>query len=192
VLGIINRPGCFASYVRLPAANLHVVPEQLSDAEAAFAEPLAAACRVVEQGLVQSQPGATQRIAVVGDGRLGLLIAQVLALSAPGRVTHFGRHPCKMRLVSGTAECVLSTADAVQQHAAAFDLVVEASGAAAATGWWLWQQRMPGASVPCMAQWLHCPPPSHLPSVRRCPAATGSASSIRDALKLTKAMGTLV
>ncbi|KAI9003450.1 GroES-like protein [Hyaloraphidium curvatum] len=154
VLGIINRDGCFAEYVALPAGNLHAVPEALSDAEAAFCEPLAAACRIVEQGLVEGasfgpkdkkdeQNGqkqhtagqqGPQRIAVVGDGRLGLLIAQVLAIHAPGRVTHFGRHPKKMELVSGTAAKVVVAGDGEpssapsQEHAGAFDLVVEASG----------------------------------------------------------------
>lgn len=64
-----------------------------------------------------------------GDGRLGLLIAQVCALQAPGRVTHFGRHMDKMGLVTGTAAQVLSSEAAAEQHAGAFDLVIEASGA---------------------------------------------------------------
>lgn len=64
-----------------------------------------------------------------GDGRLGLLIAQVCALQAPsGRVTHFGRHPEKMSLVTGTAAQVVSSDAAVEEHAGQFDLVVEASG----------------------------------------------------------------
>jgi len=63
-----------------------------------------------------------------GDGRLGLLIAQVCALHAPGRVTHFGRHPDKMSLVSGTVGQVVSFEEAAEKHTGAFDLVVEASG----------------------------------------------------------------
>ena len=47
--GIIGKDGCMAEFVTLPAANLHVVPDELSDAEAAFAEPLVAACRILEQ-----------------------------------------------------------------------------------------------------------------------------------------------
>lgn len=147
VLGIINKPGCFAEFISLPASNLHVVPANLSDAEAAFTEPLAAACRILEQGLLDTAQGSTQQVAVVGDGRLGLLIAQVCALHAPGRVTHFGRHPDKMSLVSGTVGQVVSFEEAAEKHTGAFDLVVEASG---------------------------------------------SASSIRTALKLTKPMGVLV
>lgn len=71
VLGIINKPGCFAEYITLPAANLHRVPEELSDAEAAFCEPLAAACRVLEQGLLDSSQHSTQTIAVVGECQSG-------------------------------------------------------------------------------------------------------------------------
>jgi threonine dehydrogenase-like Zn-dependent dehydrogenase len=130
VLGIINRPGCCAEYVTVPAKNLHAVPQHVSDAEACFAEPLAAALRIVEQGVVAvatmrranedeeaarrvladlAPPRRTtsddqeqqQKIAVLGDGKLGLLVAQVLSLAVPGRVTLFGRHPEKMALVRG-------------------------------------------------------------------------------------------
>lgn len=64
VMGIINRDGCMATHVSLPVSNLHVVPEELTDTEAAFAEPLAAACRILEQGLLLSQP--TMDVAVIG------------------------------------------------------------------------------------------------------------------------------
>lgn len=66
MLGIINKDGCLADFVTLPASNLHAVPPDLSDAHAAFAEPLAAACRILEQGLVQQGVGAQQQIAVLG------------------------------------------------------------------------------------------------------------------------------
>lgn len=67
VLGIINKPGCFAEFISLPVSNLHVVPANLSDVEAAFTEPLAAACRILEQRLVDSAQGSTQQVAVVGE-----------------------------------------------------------------------------------------------------------------------------
>lgn len=67
MLGIINKPGCFAQYITLPVANLHVVPPSLTDAQAAFCEPLAAACRVLEQQLLQTQQHSTQQVAVVGE-----------------------------------------------------------------------------------------------------------------------------
>lgn len=63
-----------------------------------------------------------------GDGRLGLLLAQVCALQAPARVTHFGRHPEKMQLVTGTAAQLIATEEAANQHAGSFDVVIEASG----------------------------------------------------------------
>ncbi len=63
-----------------------------------------------------------------GDGKLGLLVAQVLACHAPGRVTLFGRHTAKMALVQGLAERLVVDEHTASKHAAAFDLVVEAAG----------------------------------------------------------------
>jgi threonine dehydrogenase-like Zn-dependent dehydrogenase len=74
VAGIRGRDGAFAEYLSLPPTNLHAVPASLDDVTAVFVEPTAAACRVVEQ--VRIEPGT--RAAVVGAGRLGLLVAQVL------------------------------------------------------------------------------------------------------------------
>lgn len=123
VLGIINRDGCFGAYVALPAANLVRVPPGVPDRAAAFAEPLAAACRITEQRAVPE--GAA--VAVVGDGRLGLLVAQVL--SGSHRVTLFGRHPKKMALVQGVATVhVPSGSECVSSMAGAFDAAVEVTG----------------------------------------------------------------
>jgi len=95
VLGIHGRDGCFAEYLTLPEENLHVVPESLSDARAVFVEPLAAAFRIVEQiGSVEGK-----RAAVVGDGKLGLLVAQALA-SDGANVCLVGRHPERESIVS--------------------------------------------------------------------------------------------
>ena len=74
VVGIRDRDGAFAEYLRLPASNLHRIPASLDDVTAVFVEPTAAACRVLEQ--VEIDSGT--RAAVVGAGRLGLLVAQVL------------------------------------------------------------------------------------------------------------------
>jgi alcohol dehydrogenase len=74
VVGIRGRDGAFAEYLSLPSTNLHVVPDTLDDVKAVFVEPTAAGCRIVEQ--VQVDSG--MRAAVVGAGRLGLLVAQVL------------------------------------------------------------------------------------------------------------------
>lgn len=88
VLGIVNKDGVFAEHITLPTANLLAVPDGVSDEQAVFTEPLAAAVRITEQVDV-----AGQRIAVIGPGRLGLLIAQTLQ-QVGGNVTVFGgRHP---------------------------------------------------------------------------------------------------
>lgn len=73
-VGIVRKAGVFAEYATLPLANLYLVPDTVVDAHAVFAEPLAAACRIVEQHVIQ--PG--DRVAVLGDGKLGLLVAEVL------------------------------------------------------------------------------------------------------------------
>jgi alcohol dehydrogenase len=118
VLGILEQPGCFAERFVLPVQNLHAVPDALSDEHAVFTEPLAAALRVVEQ--VPLSPA--QRVAVVGDGKLGLLV--VMALRAHGiPVTAIGRHPHKLALVAGPG--VHATTEALPP--ASFDVVVEAT-----------------------------------------------------------------
>lgn len=119
VLGIVNKHGTYADYLTLPARNLHVVPDCVSTENAAFAEPLAAACRVEEQGLVTSG----QRVAVVGDGKLGILIAEVLGRR--NDTTLFGRHPEKMALV--TADVTIASAND-PLPARSFDVVVDATG----------------------------------------------------------------
>jgi alcohol dehydrogenase len=93
VLGIVNHPGAFREFLTLPLRNLHRVPETISTDQAVFVEPLAAACEILDQ--IRISKG--ERIAVLGDGKLGLLIAQVL--HASGADVHlFGRHPAKLRL----------------------------------------------------------------------------------------------
>jgi threonine dehydrogenase-like Zn-dependent dehydrogenase len=93
VLGIQGRDGCFADYFTLPVANLVAVPDQVDDDAAVFTEPLAAAIQARQQLRVEGKPFIT----VLGDGRLGLLVAQVMAgLNASVRV--IGRHPNKLAL----------------------------------------------------------------------------------------------
>jgi alcohol dehydrogenase len=119
VLGILDQPGCFAERFVLPVENLHAVPAALSDEQAVLTEPLAAAFRIVEQ--VSLSPA--QRVAVLGDGKLGLLV--VMALRAQGiPVTAVGRHPHKLALVAGPG--VHTTTEAPPP--ASFDVVVEATG----------------------------------------------------------------
>ena len=94
VLGIVNRHGAFADYLALPVENLHEVPAGLRDDEAVFTEPLAAALEVQEQ--VEVGPG--DRVVVVGDGKLGNLVAQTLALKGCA-LTVIGRHAAKLALL---------------------------------------------------------------------------------------------
>jgi alcohol dehydrogenase len=93
-LGIGGRDGAFADYLSLPVANLHTVPEAVSDEAAVFVEPLAAALEILEQ--IQVKP--TDRVVVLGDGKLGLLVAQVLGLTGCDLVVG-GRHEEKLTIL---------------------------------------------------------------------------------------------
>ncbi|MFP6870832.1 MAG: alcohol dehydrogenase catalytic domain-containing protein [Nitrospinota bacterium] len=96
VLGILGRPGAFAEYLTLPSRNLHTVPEGVDDEAAVFCEPLTACFEVLEQ-----RPDlAGGDVLVVGDGRLGLLQAQVLS-AAGARAAVLGRHPRKLAILEG-------------------------------------------------------------------------------------------
>ena len=128
-MGIIGREGCLAEYVTLPIKNLHLVPDELDDTAAAFCEPLAAACRILEQGL--PLPGS--EVCVVGDGKLGLLCAQVLASHSAEtnvKVTLIGRHLEKISLISGLYESyVVPSGGLIPDHLKSkFHMVVEATG----------------------------------------------------------------
>jgi len=93
-LGIGGRDGALADYCVLPVRNLHPVPENVADEEAVFTEPLAAALEIQEQ--VHIQP--TQRVAVLGDGKLGLLVAQTMRLSGCDLLV-VGRHGDKLAIL---------------------------------------------------------------------------------------------
>jgi threonine dehydrogenase-like Zn-dependent dehydrogenase len=122
VVGIRGRDGAFAEYLSLPAANLHAVPDDLPDEGAVFVEPVAAACRVI----AQVDFSKTAEAAVVGDGRLGLLVAQVIA-QAGVRVTVVGRHTEKLA-IARNAGMETMAAEAVRVARARFEIVVDASG----------------------------------------------------------------
>jgi len=124
VLGIVRHPGAFADYLTLPERNLHAIPNSISDEEAIFAEPLAAACEILDQ--VKITPG--EPVAILGDGKLGLLIAQVLH-SHGAHVTHFGRHRAKLA-ISSKAGIATRMADA-RLPAQAFTVTVDATGSSA-------------------------------------------------------------
>src|SRR5688572_3285795 len=91
VLGIADRDGAFADFLTLPIANLHAVSDAVPDEVAVFAEPVAAACQILDQ--VGLRPA--DRVAVFGDGKLGQVIAQVLATTGCA-LTVVGRHPRKL------------------------------------------------------------------------------------------------
>lgn len=91
VLGIRGKDGAFAEYVTLPVINLHAVPKNVSDEEAVFIEPLAAAFDILER--VKIKP--SDRVFVLGDGRLGFLVAQAITLREC-EVTLLGRNPSKL------------------------------------------------------------------------------------------------
>jgi threonine dehydrogenase-like Zn-dependent dehydrogenase len=120
VMGILEADGAFAEYVAVPVANLHRVPEGLPDATAVFTEPLAAAFAIVEQVKIESGI----RCVVLGDGKLGLLVAQVLQL-AGAHVIAVGRHRTKLDLLAARG---IETALLDSWPGERTNLVVEATG----------------------------------------------------------------
>src|ERR1700747_3119143 len=93
VLGIVANDGAFAEYLTLPLENLHLIPDSVSDEQAVFVEPLAAACEILEQVDVRNFRSA----AVLGDGKLAQLIARVLRTALPRVVMH-GKHKKKLAM----------------------------------------------------------------------------------------------
>ncbi len=120
VLGIIGRNGTFAEYLTLPAANLHIVPDDLDTEHAIFTEPLAAALEIQEQIEVRD----TDRVLVIGDGKLGQLVARALALTGC-RLTVAGRHRDKLELLERHG---IRTRSAEAIAPRSFDITVECSG----------------------------------------------------------------
>ena len=108
VLGIVGRDGAHAEYLQLPVTNLLTVSARIPDEHAVFTEPLAAACAIRERISVSKQT----RIAVIGDGKLGLLCAQTLALSG-AQLLLVGKHPEKLRIAErlGIETAALVTAE---------------------------------------------------------------------------------
>src|SRR3954451_16917378 len=124
VLGILNRDGAFADYVRLPAVNLHVLPKSVDDDAAVFVEPLAAAYQILKQIKLDGRKWVT----VLGDGRLGLLVAQVLReAGCPVRV--IGKHADKLNLCEKWQIRHRLLADIIPRHDQ--DVVVDCTGSAA-------------------------------------------------------------
>jgi threonine dehydrogenase-like Zn-dependent dehydrogenase len=123
VLGILNHDGAFAEFLRLPQENLHVLPRTIDDDAAVFIEPLAAAFQVLKQIKLDGRKWVT----VLGDGRLGLLVAQVLRnVGCPVRV--IGKHPEKLEICHKWQIRSRPLADIVPRHDQ--DVVVDCTGSA--------------------------------------------------------------
>jgi 2-desacetyl-2-hydroxyethyl bacteriochlorophyllide A dehydrogenase len=166
VMGIINRPGAFAEYVTLPVANLHEVPENVPDDAAVFTEPLAAAAEILEQ---MSVPAGTP-VAVLGSGRLGLLVAQVLT-HAGARVTVIGRSHSKLDLARsfGVAAVYTAPPSVAWKDANSAETDTVRGGIEQ-----LALPSFPSRSFPMVVE------------------ATGSASGLGEALRLVEPRGTVV
>jgi threonine dehydrogenase-like Zn-dependent dehydrogenase len=126
VLGIVAHDGAFAEYLTLPLEKLHLVPANVSDEQAVFIEPLAAACQILDQLDIREFHEA----AVLGDGKLAQLIAMVLQ-AAGARVTMYGKHAEKLALArrGGLAtKKVRGDAGDLKRVKETFRLVVEATG----------------------------------------------------------------
>lgn len=121
VLGIYKRDGAFAQYLSLPEKNLHVIPDSVSDEQAVFVEPLAAAFEIEEQLKID----INSKIAILGDGRLAQLIARVLGINHKN-MTCFGRHQNKLQLLSKLG--VQTKIGILPEDERTFDVVIEATG----------------------------------------------------------------
>jgi threonine dehydrogenase-like Zn-dependent dehydrogenase len=121
-MGILNADGAFAEYLSMPVGNLHPVPESISDEEAVFTEPLAAAFEILTQ--IQLDPG--DEVLVLGDGKLGNLCAQVLRLTG-AKITAVGKHADKLALIKKAGARTIQLND---WRPRLFDVVVEVTGSA--------------------------------------------------------------
>src|SRR6187401_1521746 len=121
VLGILNHDGAFADRIAVPQVNLHVVPDTISTDVAVFTEPVAAAYQIPAQIPISR----SDRIVVLGDGRLGNLCAQVLA-GLSDHVTVVGKHPEKLALLQARGIATALVSDAIGERMA--DIVVECTG----------------------------------------------------------------
>lgn len=123
VLGIKGRDGAFAEFLSLPPRNLLEVPDSVSDEDAVFVEPLAAALNILEQVKI----GDSSDVVVVGDGKLAQLI--VLALTRTScAITIIGRHEKKLALARAYGADLIHMGDLPTQWLGRFDLAIEASG----------------------------------------------------------------
>ena len=121
VLGIVKHPGAFREFLTLPIKNLHRVPKSIPDEHAVFIEPVAAACEILDQ--VKIAKG--ERVAVLGDGKLGLLIAQVLHAHG-AKVDLFGKHRTNLAIARRTGVSTELIGKRMPERA--FPIVIDATG----------------------------------------------------------------
>jgi alcohol dehydrogenase len=136
VLGIVAHDGAFAEFVTLPLENLHLIPDSVSDEQAVFVEPLAAACEILEQ--VDAKQ--FREVALLGDGKLAQLIALVLRTAVPC-VVMYGKHETKLSLARHAGiktKKVRGDASDLRKVKESYGLLVEATGSS--TGFALAQQ----------------------------------------------------
>jgi threonine dehydrogenase-like Zn-dependent dehydrogenase len=130
VLGIINLDGAFGEFLALPIENLHVVPYSVSDEQAVFVEPLAAACQILDQVPVVVKGRRIREAAVLGDGKLAQLIARVLRTAIPS-VVMYGKHQAKLKLASIArieTKQIRGDAKDIAHIKKSYELLVEATG----------------------------------------------------------------
>jgi threonine dehydrogenase-like Zn-dependent dehydrogenase len=151
VLGIVEQDGAFAEYLTLPVENLHWIPGAIADEEAVFVEPLAAACEILEQVDVAK----FREAAVLGDGKLGQLIARVLR-SKLRRVVMYGKNPRKLAIARKAGietRDVRGNSGDLRRVRENFALVVEATGSP--TGLTLAQQMTEGRGTLVLKSTFH-------------------------------------
>lgn len=119
VIGISGKDGCFAEYITIKTELLHVVPDEIPSEIAIFTEPLAASLEILEQAHIQPSTS----VAVIGDGRLAYMIAQVVALTGAD-LTVIGRHEEKLASFAPFAKVLMKTEDT-------FEVVIDATGSPA-------------------------------------------------------------
>ncbi|MBQ3101555.1 alcohol dehydrogenase catalytic domain-containing protein [bacterium] len=122
-LGIFNKDGCFSEYFTLPKENILLVPDNISDEEIVFIEPIAAALEILEQVKIEPR----YKVALLGDGKLGLSIALVLNAYNIDFV-HIGKHEEKLALSSKMGSKTKLLAEISNEYKMSFDIVIEATG----------------------------------------------------------------
>ncbi len=120
VLGIFKKDGAFADFLTLPVKNFHILPDSITDIEAVFIEPLAAAFEILEQVRV----GRNEKVCVLGDGRLGILASQALFLTGCALIT-VGRHREKLSILENLG---IETALGAAHFPRDFDFVIDCTG----------------------------------------------------------------